>query len=97
MIHADPATVCAHLLLCANHQFQDGDVQHWWQPSLNRGVRTACSDDFLWLVAATNRYVEVTHDLSVLAAPAGYLAGRARTAASTPLSRAGQSCPALVR
>ena len=40
-------------------------------------MRTACSDDFLWLVAATNRYVEVTHDLSVLAEPAGYLVGRA--------------------
>ena len=77
MIHADPATVRAHLLLCANHQFQEGDVQHWWHPPLNRGVRTACSDDFLWLVAATNRYVEVTHDLSVLAEPAGYLVGRA--------------------
>ena len=77
MIHADPATVRAHLLLCASHQYQDGDVQHWWHPPLNRGVRTACSDDFLWLVAATNRYVEITDDLSVLEEPAGYLVGRA--------------------
>jgi cellobiose phosphorylase len=76
MIHADPATVRSHLLLCANHQYQQGDVQHWWHPPLNRGVRTACSDDFLWLVAATSRYVEITDDLAVLDEPAGYLEGR---------------------
>ncbi|MCF7533689.1 glycoside hydrolase family 94 protein [Pseudomonas petrae] len=77
MIHADPAAARTHLLLCANHQYAEGDVQHWWHPPLNRGVRTACSDDFLWLVAATSRYVEVTDDLSVLDEPAGYLKGRA--------------------
>lgn len=76
MIHADPAAVRAHLLLCASHQYLEGDVQHWWHPPMNRGVRTACSDDFLWLAAATSRYVELTADLSVLEEPAGYLEGR---------------------
>lgn len=80
MIHADPAAVRAHLLLCASHQYQEGDVQHWWHPPLNRGVRTACSDDFLWLVAATSRYIEITADLAVLDEPAGYLEGRALSA-----------------
>ncbi|RBL68758.1 cyclic beta 1-2 glucan synthetase [Pseudomonas sp. MWU13-2625] len=80
MIHADPAAVRTHLLLCAGHQYPQGDVQHWWHPPLNRGVRTACSDDFLWLVAATSRYVEVTDDLSVLDESAGYLEGRALNA-----------------
>jgi len=77
MVHADPVTVRGHLLLCASHQFQEGDVQHWWHPPMNRGVRTTCSDDFLWLVAATCRYVEVTDDMSVLDVPVGYLDGRA--------------------
>jgi cellobiose phosphorylase len=44
---------------------------------MNRGVRTACSDDFLWLVAATSRYVEMTADVDVLNQTAGYLDGRA--------------------
>jgi len=77
MVHADPHAVRAHLLLCASHQYVEGDVQHWWHPPLNRGVRTGCSDDYLWLVEATCRYVEVTGDLGVLDAPAGYLEGRA--------------------
>ncbi len=76
MIHADPTAVRAHLLLCASRQYVEGDVQHWWHPPMNRGVRTACSDDFLWLVAATSRYVEMTADLSVLEETAGYLQGR---------------------
>ncbi|WP_448090082.1 GH36-type glycosyl hydrolase domain-containing protein [Pseudomonas azerbaijanoccidentalis] len=80
MIHADPAAVRAHLLLCAGHQYVEGDVQHWWHPPMNRGVRTACSDDFLWLVAATNRYVEMTADVPVLEEPVGYLEGRQLTA-----------------
>lgn len=76
MIHASPALVRKHLLLCAGHQYPEGDVQHWWHPPLDRGVRTDCSDDFLWLVAATSRYVEITGDVAVLEEPAGYLQGR---------------------
>jgi cellobiose phosphorylase len=77
MIHADPAAVRRHLLLCAAHQYPEGDVQHWWHPPLDRGVRSGCSDDFLWLALATSRYVNITADLSVLVEPVGYLEGRA--------------------
>ncbi|GAB7532726.1 glucoamylase family protein [Pseudomonas sp. 3A(2025)] len=76
MLHTDPASVRQHLLLCAAHQFIEGDVQHWWHPPMDRGVRTGCSDDYLWLVLATSRYVQVTGDASVLAQTAGYLEGR---------------------
>ena len=24
-----------HIISCASHQFEDGDVQHWWQPTCN--------------------------------------------------------------
>ena len=54
------------LAACA-HQYEEGDVMHWWhEGEPDRGVRTRCSDDLLWLPWAVCEYVEKTGERALL-------------------------------
>jgi cellobiose phosphorylase len=76
LLHCKPGFAKEQILLCASRQFKEGDVQHWWHPPSGRGVRTTCSDDFLWLPFVTIRYISTTGDAAILDETTNFLEGR---------------------
>ncbi len=77
LICLDAGACRRHILTCCAHQFSEGDVQHWWHPgdgTTDKGVRTRCSDDLVWLPWALCEYVEATGDRDLCAEPAPFLA-----------------------
>jgi cyclic beta-1,2-glucan synthetase len=76
LMHADAQMTRDQILLAASRQFREGDVQHWWHPPVGRGVRTLCSDDFVWLPFVTSRYVTCTGDVTILDEIVPFLEGR---------------------
>jgi len=76
LAHAAPERLRQQIVLCASRQYLAGDVQHWWHPPLGNGVRTRCSDDYLWLPLAMCHYVSVTGDSVLLQQPVSYIESR---------------------
>ena len=76
LIFARPELARQHILRAAAHQFEDGDVLHWWHPPSGRGVRTRITDDLIWLPYVTSYYINATGDESILDEKAPLLKGR---------------------
>ena len=69
----NPNIAKAQIIRNASRQYLEGDVQHWWHPVVNSGIRTRFSDDLLWMPYATAQYIKRTGDYSILNEKAPYL------------------------
>ena len=63
------------ILKHASHQFEEGDVEHWWHDETKHGIRTRFSDDLLWLVYSVCEYIEFTGEYDILEKEVPYLVG----------------------
>jgi len=66
LLWVDPTITRKQILLHAAHQFEEGDVLHWWHPEKNNGTRTRYSDDLLWLPYVLSKYIAFTGDVTIL-------------------------------
>ncbi len=74
----NPNLLKIQILRCCAHQFDEGDVLHWWHElfdnkKISTGVRTRCSDDLLWLPFAVSEYIEKSNDYEILEKQIRYL------------------------
>jgi cyclic beta-1,2-glucan synthetase len=78
-LRTEPRHAKTQILRACTRQYEEGDVMHWWHPAnrergfSDKGVRTHCSDDLLWLPYTVAEYVEKTGDLSLLSINVPYL------------------------
>ncbi len=72
LIYVRRDLVRVHLLRAASRQYVDGSVQHWWHPT-GAGIKSSCSDDFLWLPICVSDYLEKTGDYGILDISLPYL------------------------
>ncbi len=72
-----PNLLKVHIVRCAFHQFEKGDVLHWWHKTAEGiyGIRTRCSDDRLWLIYAVSEYIKSTGDVDILKTQIPFVVG----------------------
>ena len=73
--YISPAILKNQIIKHSKHQFEEGDVEHWWHEETGRGIRTRFSDDLLWLPYLVLQYIHFTGDDSILDIETPYLKG----------------------
>lgn len=72
LMYSRPDLTKTHIFRCCARQFLQGDALHWWHDCsqngsvICKGVRTLCSDDYLWLPYVVAEYFSHSGDKSFL-------------------------------
>ncbi len=77
LVYTRPDLTRAQILKNSAHQFEEGDVLHWWHPVTGAGIRTRFSDDLLWLPYAVAFTLATTGDETLLDEEAPFITARA--------------------
>lgn len=62
----EPKSTENQIRLHARHQFEDGQVLHWWHPITETGLPTNMTDDLLWLPFLIFHYIDETANFEIL-------------------------------
>ena len=73
--YIEPEIMKKQILKHSQHQFIEGDVEHWWHEDTGRGIRTRFSDDLAWLPFLVEQYITATGDYGILEIETPYLDG----------------------
>ena len=73
--YADIEIMKNQIIKHSEHQFLEGDVEHWWHDETGRGIRTRFSDDLLWLVYVVLDYVYFSGNKDILEIETPYIQG----------------------
>ncbi len=73
--YINPEMIKNQIIKHSEHQFIEGDVEHWWHDETERGIRTRFSDDLLWLAYLCLEYIDITNDKEILNIKTPYLQG----------------------
>ena len=75
LLSLDPGYARERILDACRHQYEEGDVMHWWHPfpEGDKGLRSRCSDDLLWLPWALCAYAQATGDLGICSRSESFL------------------------
>lgn len=64
--YLEPEETRKHILASARQQYEDGSARSWWFPDSDFGVRSAASDQTLWIPWAVMEYIRLSGDRSIL-------------------------------
>ena len=73
--YISPEILKRQIIKHSEHQFIEGDVEHWWHEETSRGIRTRFSDDLLWLPYMVAEYIKFTGNAKILEEETSYVKG----------------------